>query len=301
MPAIGDLVQQSSTSTGTGNLTIAAVNGKRNFGDVFGTGATTNVFYYYVSNRNAAEWEYGTGHMSDATTLVRDTVILSSNANALVSFSAGTLDVVNDYPASMQDVHAATSKTTPVDADEIGLIDSAASNVLKKLTWVNLKATAKTYFDTLYQPLKTILTTLGNLSNASGYLNNNGSGTLSWATPVSGWTTLGTKTTPSGSSAALSGLTLTNYTQVMIELNAITVGAGAGTISQNSVAFTTSTTSARTGYILVDLGTGEAIYVGTVPGNTPQIWATGLTTSSTSFTLTTNSTFNGGSYTVLGL
>lgn len=46
--------------------------------------------------------------------------------------------------------HAATGKTTPVDADELPLVDSAASNVLKKLTWANLKATLKTYFDTLY-------------------------------------------------------------------------------------------------------------------------------------------------------
>lgn len=49
-------------------------------------------------------------------------------------------------------LHAATSKATPVDADEVGLIDSAASNVLKRLTWANLKATLKTYFDTLYAP-----------------------------------------------------------------------------------------------------------------------------------------------------
>lgn len=50
-------------------------------------------------------------------------------------------------------IHAATSKTTPVDADELALADSAASWVLKKLTWANLKATAKTYFDTLYATL----------------------------------------------------------------------------------------------------------------------------------------------------
>lgn len=37
--------------------------------------------------------------------------------------------------------HAATSKTPPVDADELSLIDSAASYGLKKLTWANLKAT----------------------------------------------------------------------------------------------------------------------------------------------------------------
>ena len=47
-------------------------------------------------------------------------------------------------------IHAATEKTTPVDADEVGLVDSAASNVLKRLTWSNIKATLKTYFDTLY-------------------------------------------------------------------------------------------------------------------------------------------------------
>lgn len=46
--------------------------------------------------------------------------------------------------------HAATGKTTPVDADELGIADSAASFVLKKLTWANLKATLKTYLDTLY-------------------------------------------------------------------------------------------------------------------------------------------------------
>jgi hypothetical protein len=47
-------------------------------------------------------------------------------------------------------IHAATSKTTPVDADELPIADSAASYVLKKLTWANLKATLKTYFDTIY-------------------------------------------------------------------------------------------------------------------------------------------------------
>jgi len=50
-------------------------------------------------------------------------------------------------------VHSATSKTTPVDADEIPLADSAATFGLKKLTWANLKATLKTYTDTLYAAL----------------------------------------------------------------------------------------------------------------------------------------------------
>lgn len=48
------------------------------------------------------------------------------------------------------DLTSLTAKTTPVDADLLVIADSAASNVAKKLTWANLKATLKTYFDTLY-------------------------------------------------------------------------------------------------------------------------------------------------------
>lgn len=47
-------------------------------------------------------------------------------------------------------ISGATVKATPVDADSLGLSDSAASNVIKKLTWANLKASLKSYFDTLY-------------------------------------------------------------------------------------------------------------------------------------------------------
>lgn len=99
---IANLVQQTTTGTGTGNLTLSTINGKQSFDTAFGHAATTDVFYYFISNRDAAEWEFGTGHMSDATTLVRDTVIASTNTNAAVSFSAGTKDVVNDLPQSVQ-------------------------------------------------------------------------------------------------------------------------------------------------------------------------------------------------------
>lgn len=52
----------------------------------------------------------------------------------------------------------ATAKTTPVDADTIPLTDSAASNAMKKVTWANVKATFKNYFDTLYQAAGSYLT-----------------------------------------------------------------------------------------------------------------------------------------------
>ena len=47
-------------------------------------------------------------------------------------------------------IHAATSKTPPVDADEFPLLDSAGSFAFVKLTVVNLKAFLKTYFDAIY-------------------------------------------------------------------------------------------------------------------------------------------------------
>lgn len=53
-------------------------------------------------------------------------------------------------------INSASSKTTPIDNDLLGLVDSAASNVLKKLTFANLKATLKTYFDGLYSSSRTV-------------------------------------------------------------------------------------------------------------------------------------------------
>lgn len=61
-------------------------------------------------------------------------------------------------------INGATAKATPVDADMLPLMDSAAANVVKKLSWANVKATLKTYFDTLYQPLNAILTAFVALS-----------------------------------------------------------------------------------------------------------------------------------------
>lgn len=102
MPTPANLVHQQSTTNGTGNLTLFTVNGRNSFSNAFGTGATTNIFDYFIMNQAAAEWERGTGHMVDSTTLVRDTVLESTNSNAAVNFSAGLKDVTNDVPAAKQ-------------------------------------------------------------------------------------------------------------------------------------------------------------------------------------------------------
>ena len=93
MAVSDNLVQATSTSTGTGNFTLATVDARQSFNTAFGTGGT-DVFWYFITHQSADEWEVGTGSLSDATTLVRDTVIDSSTGSA-ISFSAGTKDVTS--------------------------------------------------------------------------------------------------------------------------------------------------------------------------------------------------------------
>lgn len=61
-----------------------------------------------------------------------------------------SVDVMEDTTSMGSLINGATEKAIPVNADMIGVMDSAAGNILKKLSWANIKATLKTYFDTLY-------------------------------------------------------------------------------------------------------------------------------------------------------
>lgn len=101
MTSIANIVYQKTMSEGTGALTLSAVTGYRSFYAAFGTGGN-DMFFYALRHLVLDEWEVGTGHLSDAATLVRDTIIASSNGGTAVNFSAGDKDVVNDIPAERQ-------------------------------------------------------------------------------------------------------------------------------------------------------------------------------------------------------
>lgn len=47
-------------------------------------------------------------------------------------------------------IASATEATTPADADNLALSDSTASGILRRLSWSNVKAALKGYFDALY-------------------------------------------------------------------------------------------------------------------------------------------------------
>ena len=70
-----------------------------------------------------------------------------------LSYPAAPLQSINGQtgtPTVEGIVVAATAKTTPVDADLLPIVDSAASNALKKLTFANLWAWVKGKADLLY-------------------------------------------------------------------------------------------------------------------------------------------------------
>ena len=92
---VKDRVQETTTTTGTGTITLAgAVSGFQSFSAI-GNGNTT---YYAIVL--GAEWEVGIGtYTSSGTTLSRTTVLESSNGGSLVNFSAGTKNVFVTYPA----------------------------------------------------------------------------------------------------------------------------------------------------------------------------------------------------------
>jgi hypothetical protein len=95
---VADRVQETTTTTGTGTVTLAgAVTGFQSF-SVVGDGNTT---FYTIADQSGSNWEVGIGtYTSSGTTLARTTVLSSSNAGSLVNFGAGTKNVFVTYPAS---------------------------------------------------------------------------------------------------------------------------------------------------------------------------------------------------------
>jgi hypothetical protein len=91
-----DRVKETTTTTGTGSFALAgAVTGYDSFGQI-GSGNTT---YYAVYLDGGSEWEVGIGTYTSPSTLSRDTILASSNAGSVVTFSAGQKTIWCDYPA----------------------------------------------------------------------------------------------------------------------------------------------------------------------------------------------------------
>jgi hypothetical protein len=140
---VADRVLETTTTTGTGALTLAgAVVGFRTFASVCANGDTA---YYYAEEVDASgvptgAWETGIGTWGTGGVFTRTTVHASSNAGAAVSFAAGTKRVGLAVTAAK--VAAATPSTivcngnavdlpawSPVQRIQVGGADGVASGI----------------------------------------------------------------------------------------------------------------------------------------------------------------------------
>ena len=94
---VKDRVKETTTTTGTGTITLAgAVTGYQAF-SVIGNGSTT---YYVIEDANGTDWEVGIGtYTLSGTTLARTDVLASTNSNNEINLSSGTHTVFCGYPA----------------------------------------------------------------------------------------------------------------------------------------------------------------------------------------------------------
>lgn len=150
-PSFGSMIYQGSWNAATNSPTLASGTGTKGYYYVVSTAGTTSI-------DGIAVWSAG------------DMIVFNGAAWEKIDASLSAQEMGNL-------INSATEKTTPAAADMLGLMDSAASNILKKFSWSNLKATLKTYFDTLYQPLASILTAIAALAT-TGLIARTGAGTV---------------------------------------------------------------------------------------------------------------------------
>ena len=185
-------------------------------------------------------------------TLIGDLNAIQTDVNAVE-------DEVAAFDLATQ-IHAGTNKTTPVDADELPLWDSVTL-LLNKVTWANLKATLKTYFDTLYASVT-------NPTIAKPTLNGSVQGTQSYSPGIGATATIDLSlanrnliTMPAGvATIALSNATVGQIFTIDITQD----GVGSRTVtwfttirwSGGSAPTLTTTASKRDSFIFVCTGTG---------------------------------------------
>jgi hypothetical protein len=130
---LADRVKETTTTTGTGTVTLAgAVTGFQSFSAV----GNANTTYYTIAGQGTSEWEVGIGtYTASGTTLSRDTVLASSaGAPTKTNFSAGTKDVFVTYPSGRSVyVDGGTVDTAGMGATQGDILYASATDTFSRL------------------------------------------------------------------------------------------------------------------------------------------------------------------------
>ena len=142
---LADRVKETTTSTGTGTITLGgAVAGFQSF-SVIGNGNTT---YYTISG--GTQWEVGTGTYN-ANTLTRATVLDSSSGGALVIFASGSKDVFVTLPAE----RAITSIASADSSVTVTQVGSEVNLAATTGTVTSVAATVPSFLSVTGSPITT--------------------------------------------------------------------------------------------------------------------------------------------------
>jgi hypothetical protein len=268
---VKDRVKETTSTTGTGTITLSgAASGYQSFSAV-GDGNTT---YYAIIDVENSDWEIGLGtYTASGTTLSRDTVLESSNAGSLVNFSAGTKTVFSTYPAEKSvftdDVPTAVSELTNdsgyITGNQSITLSGDVSGTGTTSISVSLAADSVGSNEIAANSVSASELNVTGDGTSTQFLRSDGDGSFTWAVPTD------TNTTYSaGSGLTLTGTTFSNSSP---DQTVSLTGSGATSISGTYPSFTISSTDTNTTYTagsgLSLTGTTFSIGQDVATGNSP--------------------------------
>ncbi len=190
---LADRVRETTSTTGTGTLTLTGpFSGFRAFSAI-GDGNTT---YYAIADANTGEWEVGVGtYSTSGNTLSRDTVLDSSNTGSLVVFATGAKDVICTQPAERAVYLEAAGTSTIVPGITISGLTASTALALDASKNVVSVANTGTGSNVLNTSPTLVTPALGTpssgvVTNLTGTASININGTVGASTPSTGAFTL---------------------------------------------------------------------------------------------------------------
>ena len=296
---LADRVQETTTTTGTGTLTLlGAATGYQSFAAV----GDTNTTYYCIQAQTTGDWEVGIGtYTASGTTLSRDTVLSSSaGGTTKVTLAAGTKNVFVTYPAGRSvyvngtTITPTNSGILPTSAGGTGSSATAYASLTTNVSGILPGANGGTGNGfTAFSGPTTSLKTFSLPDATATILTTNALVTAAQGGTGNGFTKF------SGPTTAERTFTLPDATSTILTSNAAVTVAQGGTGATSATAYAVQcggTTSTGAHQSIASVGTTGQVLTSNGAGALPTFQAaagatiTGTTTSGTYFVVGTTST-----------